>query len=289
MIPHIFFIDDLRDLSLREGGPPYREMSLPTPDDEATLVRTKFASSSALVRVPNRYLRPLRRNDGHEPRVSQQIIFLFAFLLSSLSYAKLMHFDARDAVQRDVVQFSSDALLEKVAGISSSVAGFVEVNPDQITEGFKGEFEVDLRTFDTGSPLRNENLRDKFFNVSEFPTATFSFTRLVNASKPKLQDQQTVIARVEGSLKLKGVSKPQTITVKLVYFKASDLTRQRYQGNLLRMSTNFDVDTSQYNITIADSLKSRLARFVQVSADLVASDAPPPILVPVAEGPKAKN
>jgi polyisoprenoid-binding protein YceI len=201
--------------------------------------------------------------------------------MASTSEANIMRFEARDAVQRDVVQFTSDALLEKVMGLSSSVAGFIEVNPDQITDGLKGEFEVDLRTFDTGSALRNDNLRDKFFNVAEFPTASFSFTRVVNSSKPKLQDQQTVIARVDGSLKLKGISKPQTITVKLVYFKAGELSRQRYQGNLLRVSTSFDVDTSLYNITIADALKSRLARYIQVTADLVTSDAPPPILVPV--------
>jgi polyisoprenoid-binding protein YceI len=193
--------------------------------------------------------------------------------------AKPSRFDMRDAVQRNLVQFVSDAVLEKTVGISNSLAGWLEIDPDRVGDGVKGEFEVDVRTFRTGIDLKDDQVRDKFLGGTEFPLATYSITRFVSASKPKLVEGQPITVKVEGTLSARGVSRPQPILLKLVYFRESEFTRQRLPGNLIKLSATFDVDISQFNVPIPDNQKVRVARFVQVTVDAVGTDRSPSMSV----------
>ena len=72
---------------------------------------------------------------------------------------RAVRFDMRDGGLRNLVQFTSDAPLEKVVGVSNTITGWLTLDPDKLTEGIKGEFEVDVRAFETGLPSRNEQLR----------------------------------------------------------------------------------------------------------------------------------
>lgn len=210
-------------------------------------------------------------------------LLLVALVLPLVALAKPTRFDMRDGGLRNLVEFVSDALLEKTVGISNAVTGWIELDPDKVGDGIKGEFEVDVRTFETGIEPRNEAVRDKMLLAPEFPIATFTLSKVMSVSKPKLAEGQPVIARVDGTLKAKGIQKPVPVNLKLVYLKESDVTRQRLPGNLLKVSATFDVDTALFGITVPDAFKSRFARFIQVSADVVGSDRPP---APPGEKPK---
>jgi len=211
------------------------------------------------------------------------IVALLLFSEFALAETKNIRFDFRDAFQRDIVNFTSDAPLEKIIGLSTAVSGWLEIDPDKLAGPARGEFEVDLRTFDTGSAMRNEQLREKFLGTAEHPVASFSVSRLVNPSKPKLGDQQSVVAKVEGTLKIRGLSRPFSILTKLVYFKQSEMTKQRLNGNLLKLTGTFDIDLSAFSILLPDAFKYRIARFVQVSVDAVCTNAPVPALVPLSK------
>jgi len=215
-------------------------------------------------------------------------VSFFSLLIASLGcHGKATRFLVKDAAQRDTVLFVSETPLEKTVGLSSAIAGWIELDPENIPEGIKGEFEVDLRTFDTGNPLRNEQMRERFLNTSEFPVATYSISRLLGSPKNKLMEQQPVVARVEGVFKIKGVPKPQNASLKMTYFKQSETTRQRLSGNLLRISSQFNIDILAFNIAIHDLLRGRLAKFLQVSVDVVGTDTLPAALV--GEPPKVKE
>jgi hypothetical protein len=55
---------------------------------------------------------------------------------------------------------------------------------------------------------------------------------------------------------------------------------------LLRVSANFDLDLTQFGFTSAEITKARLARYLQVSVDFVASDSPwTPVAGPVQPSP----
>ncbi|MCB0416828.1 MAG: YceI family protein, partial [Bdellovibrionales bacterium] len=99
--------------------------------------------------------------------------------LSKLSLgSEWTRFEVRDAAQRDIVQFTSDAPLEKVLGVNSSLRGWIAVDPNNLSKGVQGEFEVDMRTFDTGMLLRNEHFRTQFLETNQYPFSTFKIDRL---------------------------------------------------------------------------------------------------------------
>jgi polyisoprenoid-binding protein YceI len=212
--------------------------------------------------------------------------FLISLILPLVAFAKSTRFDFRDAGSRNVIEFVSDGTLEKIVGLSTSFSGWMELDPERLSDSFKGEFEVDVRTFTTGIESRNDQMKEKFLNAGEFPVAVFTVTRLVSISRAKLGDQQPITAKLEGILKMKGMQKIQSILAKFVYFKESELTKQRLGGNLLKVSANFDLDLSQFNVSLPDNQRARLTRFLQMSVDAVGSDQPP-ILTQSAPAEKA--
>jgi len=216
-------------------------------------------------------------------------MWLSLMLACPAAVARTVRFDMRDAVERNLVQFISDAPLEKTVGLSHSFGGWLELDPERLNDGIKGEFEVDVRTFHTGIDLKDDQVRDRFLGGSEYPIATYTITRLSSTSGPKLKEGQPVTARVEGTLQARGVSRPQPILLKLVYFRESELTHQRLSGNLVKMSATFDIDSGQFNVNVPDNLRSRVARFVQVMVDAVGTDSSPAASTPSVDGLKPKE
>ena len=199
--------------------------------------------------------------------------FLLLFFPMSMA-AKTERFDMRDGALRNLVQFVSDALLEKTVGLSNGVSGWMELDPEKLATGMRGEWEVDVRTFDTEIEPRNEHIRDKVLLAPEFPLATFTLQKVLSVSKPRLFDLQPVAVRLEGILKVKGIAVTQTILMKLTYLPESAETIRRLPGNLLKVNATFDVDTAQFNITIPEPFKGRFSRFIQVTADVMGTDRP---------------
>lgn len=205
----------------------------------------------------------------------------FAFLFAVTAYSapgdegRAVRFDMRDGGLRNLVQFTSDAPLEKVVGVSNTVTGWLSLDPDRIQDGIKGEFEVDVRAFETGLPSRNEQLRDNILNASAHPVATFKIDRVVATSKPRLVEGAPTLVRIEGSLNMRGITKPQLVIAKLSYFRESSTTKQRLPGNLLKVSATLDIDTEQFQIAMPAGFQALMARYVQVAVDIVGSDRIP--------------
>jgi len=198
------------------------------------------------------------------------IVTIFSLELS----AAPTRFEMRDAGGRNSVVFISEGILEKTVGLSNAVSGWLEVDSERVMEGFKGEFEVDVRTFYTGIEQRNEFIREKLLGASEFPLATFSCQRIVSFSKNALFDGIPISLRVDGVLKMRGVQRGQTVTMQLTYLRQSEVTKQRLPGNLLKVSTSFDIDTQPYGFQIPEIFRLRFSRFVQVFVEILGTDQP---------------
>lgn len=218
------------------------------------------------------------------------LVLCWCFLAPYAAWGKGTRFEFRDAGLRNLIHFVSDMPLEKILGISNFVSGWLEVDPENLAEGAQGEFQVDVRTFETGIDSRNDQLRDKVFSASDFPIATFTVQKVLNVSKARLSPNQPVSARVQGVMKIKGVARNQDILVKLLYLKETPTTRQRLTGNLVKLSASFDVDLSQYNLNVPDPFRERFAKFVQVEVDALGTDNLPTLsLMKIVEGPKPKE
>ncbi len=94
--------------------------------------------------------------------------------------------------------------LTRVHGKFGNIGGSVTLNDSDITKSTVN-VTIDVNTVDTGVTPRDNDLKSAhFFNVSQFPTATF-----VSTSVTKSGDGLTVV----GNLTLHGVTKPVTLNV----------------------------------------------------------------------------
>jgi polyisoprenoid-binding protein YceI len=203
-----------------------------------------------------------------------RFLFAFFFLVSAAAHAKTVRFDFRDVGSRNLVYFISEGPLQKTLGSSHALSGWLELDPEKVNDGIRGQWEVDVRTFDTRLDAINAGVRASS-GTGENPLANFVVTRLTSASRTSLLEGQPCTVRVEGNLTLKGVTKVQTVLVKLTYFRESVDTRQRLPGNLLRFSSSFDQDLNDFNISVPEEQRMQFSRFLQVFADGSGTDKPP--------------
>src|SRR5262249_5410174 len=101
------------------------------------------------------------------------------------------------------IRFTVEAPLDTITGISSGVVGAAHL------DGASGEasarFVCDLNGFQTGISLRDEDLRDQFFETEKYPSAVLEISR-VNWAQPPRPDaagQGTAVS----TLSLHGVNR----------------------------------------------------------------------------------
>lgn len=212
-----------------------------------------------------------------------RISFIFLLCFGDPLLGKPIRFEVRDPAQRDVIQVTSDIPLEKMVAVSTAIGGWFEIDPDKLMDNAKGELLSDVRTFDSYNSSRNDFLKDRVWQAQEGPTLSFTINKMLHVSKARLSEGQPVAFRLEGLLKYRGQSKVTSVLGKITSIKQTDATiAHRGPGNLLRVSANFDLDLSQFGFTLAEVSKARMARYLQVSVDFVASDSPwTPVAGPV--------
>jgi len=107
---------------------------------------------------------------------------------------------------------------------------------------------IDLTTFDSQIPVRNERVRNFFFEVSAtgWETAELTLPKLPEAALASLRDHKGVMrTAVEGDLKLHGKTAHVTMTLDAGYGNAGELW--------VRSTTPVEVKVSDFGLT--DNLK----------------------------------
>lgn len=113
----------------------------------------------------------------------------------------------------------------------------------------KVNVQINIASLDTGLQELDKHLKDKlFFNVSQFPTATFV------SDKVDVTGKDT--AKVSGILTLHGVSKPVVLNVKLNKMGISPITDKKTVG----FTADTTIKRSDFGITtflpgISDNVK----------------------------------
>lgn len=218
-----------------------------------------------------------------------KLFLLFFFFAVSFSPAYAVRFDFRDALRRNSVDIVMEGPLERTVAISHFVSGWVELNPEAVSQGIRGELEVDMRTFETGMELKNIFLRDKIFDTAQFSTAQATFVKTVSFSSGRLVDGQAVSAKVEAQFRLKNITKNVILPLKLTYYKESDFSQLRLPGNLLLVTAAFELDLSTFGITLPEAIKTATHKTVQINGNFVGSDRLPTGIETLPDGPKPKK
>lgn len=146
-------------------------------------------------------------------------IFLCSVFFSTASFAGTQDFTVDKS--HTVIIFSvSHFGFSKVMGRFNDFAGTYTIDDDKMTAS-KIDLTINTATVDTGHQKRDEHLRgEDFFNVTEFPTMTFSSTDVIKTGPST--------AKVTGNLTLLGITKPVTLDVTLN--KTGEYPMPQYKG-----------------------------------------------------------
>ncbi len=139
-----------------------------------------------------------------------------------------------------------------VMGKFSKFSGTVKFDPKNVAAS-KVKVTIDPASVDTGEPLRDKDLRsDNFFEVEDYPTATFVSTKVTDMKDNQFQ--------IMGNLTLHGITKPVTLDAtyggtmtdaqgRHVAFEAStEINRQDYD-------VSFNVTLDQGGVLVDDHVK----------------------------------
>ncbi len=148
-------------------------------------------------------------------------LLILVLILAACGAAAAKTFRTLPNDAHNLVQFVSDATLEKVVGRTSDIHGTVALQLDSLLSTTKAEFRVDLRTIDTGIALRNQHMRENHLETAKYPAAVFTLTRFISADKDSLEPGQSAHVLAEGELALHGVTRSYQIPLTLVYTHTS--------------------------------------------------------------------
>ena len=124
---------------------------------------------------------------------------------------------AHSEVDFSVVHLS----LSKVHGRFGNIGGSIVMNDSDITKSTVN-ITVDTTTVDTGVAPRDNDLKsDHFFNIAQFPTATFVSTSVAKSGGG---------LSITGNLTLHGVTKPVTLSVEGPSGPVQGMDKKQHQG-----------------------------------------------------------
>lgn len=112
---------------------------------------------------------------------------------------------------------------------------------------------IDLRSVDTGSPKFDEEIQKaEFFDTAKYPTASFRSTRVIfDGDRP---------TAVEGSLTLKGVTRPVTLTISSFQALPHPILKKEALGaNAWTVVRRSDFNTDKYVPLVSDDVRIDIA------------------------------
>ncbi len=202
---------------------------------------------------------------------------LFLLLTPWVSFGQTkVEFKAADPLGRSTVQFRTTAPLEDIIGMTNEITGSIKVDPANLMNGkTAARFEVKMASLDTGIGLRNSDLRDNYLHTDKYPKAVFTLEKIIQASATELKPGSAVSMIVAGTFELREVRRKIEVSVTVTYLTESPLTRFKLPGNLLRVTSEFDVKLADYDIDVPRLLILSVGDVAHVSVDAFTSDASP--------------
>jgi polyisoprenoid-binding protein YceI/mono/diheme cytochrome c family protein len=164
-------------------------------------------------------------------------------------------------------RFTVEAPLDAIHGASGGLSGALTFAEESWASS-AGRIRIDLTGFSTGLSLRDEDLRDQFFQVDKYPEATLIITGIERVTVSALTLDADAQADAVGTLSLHGQTRPVRIPITV------RLSESRGTRTLL-VRGNFDVTMADYGISRPARLFLKLGTVAQVNFEASFSAASP--------------
>jgi polyisoprenoid-binding protein YceI len=164
-------------------------------------------------------------------------------------------------------RFRVEAPLDAIEGISAGLSGELRFDEATWSEG-TGKIHISLTGFTTGLTLRDEDLRDQFFQTDRFPEAVLTLIRLERPSAGALVPGREAQADAVATLSLHGKEHPVRIPI---WVLLSDEAGHRN----LQVTGSFDVPFTEYGIPRPARLFLKLGTVARVRFEATFRGKPP--------------
>jgi polyisoprenoid-binding protein YceI len=183
-----------------------------------------------------------------------------ALAIPSVALAQAKRFDVHAAGGSRII-FESDAPLETITGVTSSVTGQIQVDPANLST-VSGRVEVPIASLRTGVDLRDEHLRgENWLNARQFPNATFEITGVRGARS--LTPGQTARVQVSGRFTIHGVARDLTAPAQVTYVAANGS-----EPPALMVRTNFTVNLPDHGVSVPALVRLKVSDEITVRVTL---------------------
>jgi len=190
---------------------------------------------------------------------------LLLVLLPSLAGAEPRAWTLQKGTGR--ARFRVEAPLDAIEGSASGLSGELRFDEASWAEG-TGRIRIDLAGFTTGLSLRDEDLRDQFFQTDRFPEAVLTVARIERPSQGVLVPGREGQADAVGTLSLHGKEQPVRIPITV---QLSDEAGHRD----LRVAGAFDVAFADHGIPRPARLFLKLGSVARVRFEATFRGAAP--------------
>lgn len=129
------------------------------------------------------------------------------------------------------ISFSIDAPLDTITGSSRGVGGAVTLDPAAWTTAPSGMIEIDLASFRTGIDLRDEDLRDQFFETGKFTSAQLVLNGLERPSAAALTPGTSAEVIIKATLDLHGVKRALDLPARVTFEEGEKGARVKVQAD----------------------------------------------------------
>jgi polyisoprenoid-binding protein YceI len=165
--------------------------------------------------------------------------------------------------------FTSDALLETIQGTTSGLSGSISVDlaaPSSAT----GTISFAASGLRTGNDMRDEHLHSDDWLGSGDITFTISS---IATDAAQLAHGATAAATVAGTLTIKGLSQDVSVPASVTYYEIENpqVAGTAYiENNLLRVTTAFDIQLSDFGINVPAPLQNKLSNTLTLDVRVTA-------------------
>jgi polyisoprenoid-binding protein YceI len=201
---------------------------------------------------------------------------LSALALAALGLASFLAPPSADAQSRTFriqrgggsrIQWVSDAPLERITGVSDGVTGELSLDPANLASA-RGTVNVEIASIRTGLDLRDEHLRGPdWLDAGRHPRATLEITGVEGASELRAGEVQRVTIR--GRFTLHGVTRDITASAQVRLQPLNDeLRAQGVRGDLVRAQASFDVELSDYQVSISAPVRLKVSNTIRINVTI---------------------
>ncbi|HEY3875818.1 MAG TPA: YceI family protein, partial [Candidatus Kapabacteria bacterium] len=167
-----------------------------------------------------------------------------------------------DKVNKNQFVWLSDAPLESIKGSSEGVTGTLTMDPSNLLS-IRGTISTQVATMKTGNDTRDHHLKSAdWLDAYHDPTISFTITSVSSVQV----SGTTAMGTAVGNFTMHGVTKQLSIPFKLTYIPASPKTAARAPGDLVMISSEFNVSLRDYNISGEhDTMGSKVGETIKVT------------------------